>query len=117
MDFLLYFDFSLKYLCYHFRMEVREMENDKRQMNPLAAGLAGAIIGAGVAAATSRVLSDKKSREKAKEVAFGLRDKAGMLLRGGAEMLFHHKVGSILRGKESSDKGHNGERKAESTSR
>lgn len=100
-----------------------EMDTNRKQLNPLMAGLAGAVIGAGVAVATSKVMSDKKSREKAKEVAQNLKDKAGMLLRGGAGVLFHHKVSSMLRGKESSkgdessSRGHNGERRGESASR
>lgn len=38
--------------------------NDKKGMNAMAAGLAGMIIGAGVGAVATKVLSDKKTRDR-----------------------------------------------------
>ena len=39
-----------------------------KKTSPIAAGVAGAIIGAGVAAAAAVVLKDKKNQQKVKEV-------------------------------------------------
>lgn len=43
------------------------MSNDKKGTNPLATGVAGAIIGA-AAAAAAMALSDEKNRKKAEKV-------------------------------------------------
>lgn len=43
--------------------------------NPLAAGIAGVIIGASAAAVTTKVLSDKKTRGKIMESISNTRDK------------------------------------------
>jgi len=37
--------------------------NVKKGMNPVMAGLAGAVVGAGVAAAATTILSNKKTRD------------------------------------------------------
>ncbi|MCL4365735.1 hypothetical protein M1437_00730 [Patescibacteria group bacterium] len=63
------------------------VEENKNQLNPLMTGLAGAVIGVGVGVATSKALSDKKTRERIKETAFSLRNKA--------EMLLHNKIESL----------------------
>lgn len=43
------------------------MANDKKGLNPLATGVAGAIIGA-AAAAAAVALSDEKNRKKAEQI-------------------------------------------------
>ena len=45
-------------------------------VNPVVVGVAGAIIGAGVAVAASVALKDEKTRKKVKEVLHSLKDQA-----------------------------------------
>ncbi len=58
------------------------MTNPKKQdqrtggLNPVAAAVTGAIIGAGVAVAGAVALSDKNNRKKVKEVLTNVRDQA-----------------------------------------
>ncbi len=46
-----------------------------KQGSPLAAGIAGLIIGAGVAVVTTKALSDKKTREKIMESISNTRER------------------------------------------
>ncbi len=56
------------------------MANDKKGLNPLATGVAGAIIGA-AAAAAAIALSDEKNREKAEKVLEGLQKEGNKVLK------------------------------------
>lgn len=58
-------------------MEVNKMDktNDQNKIDPMVAGVTGAIIGAGVAAVTTKVLSDKKMRNKIMETVSDAKDK------------------------------------------
>lgn len=49
--------------------------NKKSGINPMIAGAAGAVIGAGVAVAATKVMSDEKTREKMAEKASEIKDK------------------------------------------
>lgn len=52
------------------------MENtDNKTMNPVVAGVAGAVIGAGAAVAATKILSDKETRKKIMDTAFNVRSK------------------------------------------
>ncbi len=46
---------------------------NQKQINPIMAGLTGAAVGAGAALLTSKILSDKKMREKIMETAANIR--------------------------------------------
>ncbi len=48
-----------------------------KHLNPFATGLAGLLIGAGVGAATTKVLSDKKMRDKLMHAIFEAGEKVG----------------------------------------
>lgn len=48
---------------------------DQKKMDPMMAGIAGAVVGAGVAAVATKVLSDKKTRDKIKETVTNARDR------------------------------------------
>lgn len=50
-------------------------QDKKKAINPLVAGVTGAIVG-GVAAATAITLSNEKNREKIKDAFSGAKDKA-----------------------------------------
>lgn len=50
-------------------------EGYKRQINPFVAGLTGVMIGAGVGAVTTKVLSDKKTRNKLMHMMSDARDR------------------------------------------
>lgn len=56
------------------------MTDEKRGVNPLATGVAGAIIGA-AAAAAAIALSDEKNRKKAEEVLAGLQKEGNKVLK------------------------------------
>lgn len=79
--------------------------NGRQQINPVAAGLTGAIIGAGIAMIATKVMSDQKTRERIMDMAAGVREKANMMLRGrnGAERVSHEI--SRGRGRKSSRRG------------
>ena len=56
------------------------MSDEKKGINPLATGVAGAIIGA-AAAAAAIVLSDEKNRKKAEKVLGSLQKQGDMVLK------------------------------------
>lgn len=56
------------------------MANDKKGVNPLATGVAGAIIGA-AAAAAAVVLSDEKNRKKAESILKDLQKQGNKVLK------------------------------------
>lgn len=56
------------------------MANDKRGINPLATGVAGAVIGA-AAAAAAIVLSDEKNRKKAEAVLKDMQKQGNKVLK------------------------------------
>lgn len=56
------------------------MSNDKKQVNPLASGVAGAVIGA-AAAAAAIALSDEKNRKKAEKVLNELQSQGNKILK------------------------------------
>lgn len=56
------------------------MADNKDGINPLATGVAGAIIGA-AAAAAAIALSDEKNRKKAEEVLEGLQKEGSKVLK------------------------------------
>ncbi len=45
-------------------------------MNPVIAGVTGAVIGAGIAAAATKVLTDEKMKQKIKDTVSKAKDKA-----------------------------------------
>ncbi len=45
-----------------------DSKKQKKEINPIAVGLTGALIGAGVAAAAAVALKDKKNQQKVKQV-------------------------------------------------
>lgn len=49
--------------------------NNGKQINPMVAGVTGAVIGAGVAAVTTGVLSNKKTRDKVFHTVSSIRKK------------------------------------------
>jgi hypothetical protein len=53
-----------------------QTKNDKKSMNPLAAGVAGAVVGAGIAVAGAVALKDEKNRAKVKGVLKAVKKKA-----------------------------------------
>lgn len=57
--------------------ETNELPFGDKQLNPFATALAGLLIGAGVGAATTKVLSDKKMRDKLIHVISGASEKVG----------------------------------------
>jgi len=56
------------------------MSDEKKGLNPLATGVAGAMIGA-AAAAAAIALSDEKNRKKAEKVLVGLQKQGDMVLK------------------------------------
>ncbi len=56
------------------------MAEDKKSVNPLATGVAGAIIGA-AAAAAAMVLSDEKNRKKAESILKDLQKHGDKVLK------------------------------------
>ncbi len=56
------------------------MANEKKGLNPLATGVAGAIIGA-AAAAAAIALSDEKNRKKVEKVLEGLQKEGNKVLK------------------------------------
>jgi len=48
----------------------------KKGINPVAAAVTGAVVGAGLVVAGAAALSDKKNRDKAKQVLGNVKDKA-----------------------------------------
>lgn len=56
------------------------MSNDKKGVNPLATGVAGAMIGA-AAAAAAMFLSDEKNRKKAEKVLGDLQKQGDKVLK------------------------------------
>lgn len=56
------------------------MSDEKKGMNPLATGVAGAVIGA-AAAAAAIALSDEKNRKKAEKVLVSLQKQGDMVLK------------------------------------
>ena len=49
--------------------------NIKKGINPMATGLAGMIIGAGVGAAVTRILTDQKTRDMVTDTFTDAKDK------------------------------------------
>ena len=56
------------------------MSEDKKGLNPLATGVAGAIIGA-AAAAAAIALSDEKNRKKVEQALEGLQKEGNKVLK------------------------------------
>lgn len=52
------------------------VKKEKKGTNPVAAVVAGAVVGAGLAVAGSVLLKDKKSRDKVKKVLDNVKDQA-----------------------------------------
>ena len=50
-------------------------KKEEKKNNAASAGIAGAVIGAGIAVATTKALSDKKTRDKIKKTAVALKGK------------------------------------------
>lgn len=50
-------------------------ENTRKGMNPMATGLAGMAIGAGIGAAATKLMSDKKMRDKVFDTVNEAKDK------------------------------------------
>lgn len=46
----------------------KKQNNDEKSVNPIIAGVTGAVIGAGIAIAGAVILKDEKNRDKAKKV-------------------------------------------------
>lgn len=61
------------------------MGNDKKGVNPLASGVAGAVIGA-AAAAAAIVLADEKNRKKAERVLTDLQKEGNRIFKEIAKM-------------------------------
>lgn len=57
----------------------------KGGMNPIVTGAAGVVIGAGVAVAASRMMTDKKTRDKVFHTISGIRKQASDSLEKVAE--------------------------------
>lgn len=55
---------------------IQNKHGDDQGVNPIAAGVAGAVIGAGAAVAGVVALKDKKNREKVQGVLNGVKDMA-----------------------------------------
>lgn len=66
------------------------MSNDKKGLNPLATGVAGAIIGA-AAAAAAIALSDEKNRKKVENVLEGLQKEGNKVLKEISKKAFQLK--------------------------
>lgn len=60
-------------------------ENFKKGMNPMIAGITGAIIGAGVAALTTKVLSDKKTKDTIMHAITDVKDRIANTMRMAKE--------------------------------
>lgn len=56
------------------------MANDKKGANPIATGVAGAVIGA-AAAAAAIVLADEKNRKKAESILKDLQKRGDLVLK------------------------------------
>jgi len=48
--------------------QITQKEQPKHQTNPIAASVAGAVVGAGIAATGAMILKDEKNRKKVKQV-------------------------------------------------
>jgi len=48
-------------------IQEQSVSGNKKPMSPLVSGVAGAVVGAGLAVATTKILSDKKMRGKIKD--------------------------------------------------
>lgn len=59
---------------------MRKMANENKGVNPLATGVAGAIIGA-AAAAAAIALSDEKNRKKAEKVLLDLEKQGNSIFK------------------------------------
>ncbi len=55
---------------------MKNIKQSNQQMNPVATGIAGAVVGAGVAVAASRAMKDAKTRKKVKDVFNAVKDQA-----------------------------------------
>ncbi len=55
---------------------LHKRDSKKESVHPVIAGVAGAVVVAGVAVASAFVLKDKKNREKVKEVLTNVKDQA-----------------------------------------
>lgn len=55
-------------------MNNNDKNNKHIKINPLAAGVAGAVVGAGAAVATAQVLKEEKTRKKIKAVLENAKD-------------------------------------------
>lgn len=53
-----------------------DQKSDKKGMSPMAAGVTGAVIGAGIAAAATKVLTDEKMKQKIKATVSDAKEKA-----------------------------------------
>ncbi|MCL5784684.1 MAG: hypothetical protein M1142_05020 [Patescibacteria group bacterium] len=79
-------------------------DTNGKQVNPVAAGLTGALIGAGIALVTTKILTDQKMRDKIMDMASGAREKANMIFQGKMEKPMErvsHEI-SRMRGKKRS---------------
>lgn len=71
---------------------------DHRQLNPLATGIAGAVLGIGITAVAAKILSDKKMKDKIMNTASDLGSKALKLLRNQAATAvekFNHEISRL----------------------
>lgn len=55
-------------------MADNKKDDHNQGVNPVAAGVAGAVIGAGVAVAATKILSDEETRNKIMDKAKDIRD-------------------------------------------
>jgi hypothetical protein len=56
--------------------DTKQTQNKKAGVSPVAAGVAGAIVGAGVAVAATAAMKDEKTREQVKKVLTKVKDQA-----------------------------------------
>jgi hypothetical protein len=56
--------------------DTKQTQNKKSGVNPVAAGVAGAIVGAGVAVAATAAMKDEKTREQVKKVLHKVKNQA-----------------------------------------
>lgn len=59
--------------------------NDNKKTNPAAATIVGAVIGAGIAVAANKVLSDPKKREQLKKTAVHVKGEVEKALKNVKE--------------------------------
>lgn len=59
--------------------------NYKKGMNPMIAGITGAIIGAGIAALTTKIMTDKKTKDTIMHAISDVRERIGNTMRMAKE--------------------------------